>query len=126
MTLEQPAARVALSRQVLAQAGRAATSPAMVPVVWAAAEAMKARTRAWENCMVAVWLFGVAWGWELRLEMGLRCYGGKGRTAGATGLFIGIRGRGAIRGDAGAYPAKRRNGQASTGKPPPEYCSWSC
>lgn len=54
---EQPAARVALSMQVFAQAGRAATSPSMEPV-WAATEATKARMTAWENCILKIWFFG--------------------------------------------------------------------
>lgn len=54
VTVLQPASRVALSMQVFAQAGMAATSPSMVPVVWAATEATKARTRAWEKCILRV------------------------------------------------------------------------
>lgn len=57
-----PAASVALSRHVFAQAGRAATSPSMVPV-WAVAVAMKARMRAWEKCILVVWFGGWCWCW---------------------------------------------------------------
>jgi hypothetical protein len=106
--LLQPAARVALSRHVFAQAEMAATSPSMEPVC-ATAEAMKARTRAWENCMVAVGILRcllVGFGRAIRILTRAVTVAGD-RQTGATGLFIGIRGGKGRAGGIGGRMAER-------------------